>query len=181
VLKLTLSRQFVSYSGSFLETATAAQLGLVRRSASLPWCRRFAVLIAPHYIWHPETRFCARNAAAGYGSQVVAGMNGFQSLFAPSVAGAYSTIRYRGTNHLQCSPTDDQAEILIKSNIPLVDILGVVVKTEAQAKNEIARLRHAGVDPKTFRFVIAPVLLDKYKLSSAIRLGRRPAETNYKK
>jgi hypothetical protein len=137
------------------------------------------LLISPHYIWHADTRFCARNAAAASGSQVIASLVGFQGLFAPSVFGAYGKIRQRSANHLQCSPTDDQAEVLVKSGIALADILAVAVKDERQAKNEIARLKHAGVDAKTFRFVIAPVLFDKYKLSGAIREGKRPPETFY--
>jgi hypothetical protein len=78
-----------------------------------------------------------------------------------------------------CSPTDDQAEVLIKALILKSDILGVAVKDEKQAKNEIARLKHAGVAPDTFRFVIAPVLFDKYRLASAIRDGKRPEEKLY--
>jgi hypothetical protein len=110
---------------------------------------------------------------------VVAGLDGFQSLFAPSVLGAYRQARHRGPNHLKCSPTDDQAEVLVKSRIPLADVLGIAVKDESQAKNEIARLRLAGVDPRVFQFVVAPVLFNKYELSGAIRSGKRPAETFY--
>lgn len=137
------------------------------------------LFIAPHYIWHPDTCFCARNAAAGSGSHVVASFDGLKGLFAPSVRGAYGQTRQRGPTHLPCSPTDDQAEVLIKSKILLADIVGVAVKDKPQAKNEIARLRHAGIDPKSFRFVIAPVLFDKYKLSGSIRSGNRPIETFY--
>lgn len=137
------------------------------------------LLVAPHYIWHPTTRFCARNAAAGSGSQVGAGLDGFRSLFAASVLGAYGKVRSRNPKHLKCSPTDDQAEVLVKSKIPLAEILGVAVKDESQAKNEIARLRYAGADPEIFRFVIAPILFDKYGLCGAIRSGNRPAETFY--
>ena len=78
-----------------------------------------------------------------------------------------------------CSPTDDQAEVLVKSMIHKSDILGVAVKDEKQARNEIARLKHAGVAPDAFRFFIAPVLFDKNKLKDAIRSGKRPQEKLY--
>jgi hypothetical protein len=80
---------------------------------------------------------------------------------------------------LKCSPTDDQAEVLVKSKIPLAEILGVAVKNESQAKNEIARLRYAGANAEIFRFVFAPSLFDQFRLSDAIRSGKRPAETFY--
>lgn len=137
------------------------------------------LLIAPHFLWNPSTRFCPRNAAAGWGGQVVKGLVGFKSLFAPEIVGAYGKTQARGSNHLVCSPTDDQAEVLIESQIPLADILGVAVKDETQAKNEIVRLRLAGIDPNPFQFIIAPVLFRKYDLSGAIRAGKRPAERLY--
>ena len=123
------------------------------------------LFIKPHFLWHPDTRFCARNAAAGGGSQVVSGLEGFNSLYAPSILGAYGKNRTRAPKHLACSPTDDQAEVLIKSKIPLADIIGVAVKNEQQAKNEMARLKIAGIKPGIFQFVIAPVLFNKYMLS----------------
>jgi hypothetical protein len=137
------------------------------------------LFIKPNFLWHPDTRFCARNAAAGGGSHVVSGLEGFESLYAPSILGAYDQSRPRVPKHLACSPTDDQAEVLIKSKIPLADIIGVAVKTERQAKNELARLKLVGVEPGIFQFVIAPVLFDKYKLSRAIRSGLRPPETPF--
>jgi hypothetical protein len=137
------------------------------------------LFIAPHYIWHPATLYCPRNAAANSGGQVVGSLSGFQSLFAQSIAGAYGKTNSRGSKHLVCSPTDDQAEVLVGTNIPLSDILGVAVRDEAQAKKEIARLRFAGILGNPFRFIIAPKLFDKHQLSSSIRAGKRPAEQLY--
>ncbi len=137
------------------------------------------LFIAPHYLWDPETYYCPRNASADSGGQVVKSLSGFRSLFAPSIVGAYGYTRYRASKHLECSPTDDQAEVLVKKNICLADILGVAVKDESQAKNEIARLRLAGSDPNLFRFFIAPELFSKYKLSDLIRAGKRPTELLY--
>jgi hypothetical protein len=134
------------------------------------------LFISPHYLWNASTCYCPRNAAAGGGGQVVKSLSGFQSLFAPSVTGAYGKTNFRGAKHFTFSPTDDQAEILVEAHVPLVDILGVAVKDETQAKNEVARLRWAGIDPNPFQFVIAPQLFEKYALSSSIRAGKRPTE-----
>lgn len=138
------------------------------------------LFIAPHYLWHPETHYCPRNAAANSGRCVVASsLNGFQSLFAQRVTGAGGATRTRGAKHLACSPTDDQAEVLVGTNIALSDILGVAVKNQAQAKNESVRLRLAGIAENAFQFIIAPILFNKYQLSSSIRAGKRPAERMY--
>jgi len=150
---------------------------LSKAEANEPLFKDWVVLlIAPHYIWHPATRYCPRNAAASSGGQVVGLLSGFQSLFAQSISGAYGMTRTRGSKHLVCSPTDDQAEVLVGTNILLSDILGVVVKDEAQAKAEIVRLRLAGIPGNPFQFIIARDLFDKRQLSSSIRAGKRPAE-----
>jgi hypothetical protein len=135
------------------------------------------LFVTPRLLLDPETRFCARNAAAARGKMTGQGKAGFEAMYADSVEGAYGKIRYRDAGHLACCPTDEQAEVLIRSKIPLADLMGVAVKNEEQARNEMVRLKFAGVDPKIFRFVIAPVLFDKYGLSRAIRSGQRPAET----
>jgi hypothetical protein len=55
----------------------------------------------------------------------------------------------------------------------------VAVKNEAQVKNEIVRLRLAGIAENTFQFIIAPTLFNKHQLSNSIRAGKRPAERIY--
>jgi hypothetical protein len=150
---------------------------LSKAEALEPLFKDWVVLfIAPHYIWHPQTRYCPRNAAADSGGQVVKSLSGFQSLFAQSIAGAYGKTNTRISRHLDCSPTDDQAEVLVGTNITLSDILGVAVRDKTQAKNEIVRLRLAGIKGNPFQFVIAPQLFDKYQLSKSIRAGKRPVE-----
>jgi hypothetical protein len=134
------------------------------------------LFIAPHYLWHPATLYCPRNAAADSGGQVVGSFTGFQSLFAQKIPGAYGMTRTRLARHLACSPTDDQAEVLVGTNITLSDILGIAVKNEAQAKNEIVRLRLGGIPDNPFQFIIAPTLFDKHQLSNSIRAGKRPVE-----
>lgn len=153
---------------------------LSKAESNEPLFKDWVILfIAPDYIWHPETRYCPRNAAAQSGGQVVESLSGFQSLFAQSIAGAYGRRITRGPKHLACSPTDDQAEVLVGTNILLSDVLGVVVKDQAQAKKEIVRLRLAGIAGNGFQFIIAPSLFDKHQLSKSIRAGKRPAELIY--
>jgi hypothetical protein len=69
--------------------------------------------------------------------------------------------------------------VLVLAHIPLADILGVAVKDETQAKNEVVRLRLAGIEPNPFQFIIAPELFNKKNLSNAIRAGKRPTEIRF--
>lgn len=148
--------------------------------ANEPLFKDWVILfIAPHYIWDSDSRYCPRNAAAGRGGHVVTSLSGFKSLFVPSIAGAYGKKNIRGPKHLDCSPTDDQAEVLVKTNIILDDIIGVAVRDESQAKNENVRLRLAGIETNPFRFFIVPELFNRYALSASIRAGNRPTELLY--
>ncbi len=135
------------------------------------------LLIRPDYLWASGTMFCPRNASAGFGSQVGRGENAYKSLFVPSVVGAKGNLYLRSAKHLASCPTDEQAEVLVPDNIPLSDITGVAVRSESQAKNELARLELARAQPQDFRFVICETLFDKWQLSKCIRGGSAPLET----
>jgi hypothetical protein len=60
------------------------------------------LFVSPDYLWNPDTRFCARNAAASRGIYVVKGFAGFQSLFAQEVNGAGGKTWQRLGGHLAC-------------------------------------------------------------------------------
>jgi hypothetical protein len=135
------------------------------------------LLIDPKYLWTKDTLFCPRNAASARGAGIAGGAEAFKALFAESVRGAYGKVRSRSATHLSACPTDEQAEVLISDNVSLNDILGVVVVSEKQAKNELSRLRHLGVPPNRFRLIVAPILFDNRRLSMYIRSGKRPNET----
>lgn len=137
------------------------------------------LLISPHYLAQPDTLFCPRNAAADFGRHIVRGLDGFNSLFAPSVSGAYNQNRLRGPQHRLNCPTDEQAEILIQDRVLLRHVLGVAVANANQAGSERARLRANSIDPEQFRFVIAPQMFNKYALSRVIRQGDAADETPY--
>ena len=134
------------------------------------------LLIQPHYLWADGTLFCARNAAAGYGAELRGGTDAFMGLFADCTRGAYGKSFRRGASHLDCSPTDDQAEVLVEDRIELSDICGIGVCSDAQARNEVARLRLASVPATGIPFVVAPDLFNKDRLSAMIRKGVRPEE-----
>jgi hypothetical protein len=134
------------------------------------------LFINPQYLWLSGTRFCPRNAASGYGRSVAEGEQAFLEMFANSITGAYGKTFTRSSNHLDCCPTDNQAEVLIPDQIGISDILAIAVPTETQAKNESTRLRFLGVPEDRFNFIIAPELFEKYTLSSLISSGKRPRE-----
>ena len=82
-------------------------------------------LIDPHYLWEPETKFCPRNAASGYGRDVRSGAVAFGEIFAESIVGARRFTR--SPQHLTCCPTDDQAEVLVHDAIPMEDKIDSLV------------------------------------------------------
>jgi hypothetical protein len=134
------------------------------------------LFINPQYLWTPGTLFCPRNAASDYGSAVAEGEQAFMSMFDRSVSGAGGMTFSRHPQHLTSCPTDNQAEVLVPDLIGISDITGIAISTEEQAKNEAARLEILGISEDQYRFIIAPDLFDKRKLSKLIRSGQRPNE-----
>lgn len=137
------------------------------------------LMICPSYLWAAGTRFCPHNAAKNYGRDVAEGHSAFVAMFADSVQGAYGRTYVRTPRRLPCCPTDEQAEVLIRDRIDLADILAIAVPNESQARNEVVRLRLAKAPLDRFKFVIAPEVFDKRKLSQHIRSGTRPIETGW--
>ena len=135
------------------------------------------LLIDPGYLWRADTKFCARNAAAGYGHGVRGGVAAFDALFADSVEGV-RTYR-RGPAHPDFLPTDEQAEILIPDRIGGNDVHGVVVRDDAQAALETSRLRLAGLPVP--RIVVVPEFFNPHALSGRLRGGRIPSEREYQR
>jgi len=116
---------------------------------------------------------CSVNAAKGHGYYISEGYRTFEALFAEHPTGSKET---RQANHLDCCPTDDQAEILVPDRIKIEDIVAVGVRDEKQAKNEAVRLKYAQIIPIPFKFIIAPHFYKKRLLSRRIREGVRPKE-----
>ena len=135
------------------------------------------MMIKPKCLWADGTKFCARNAAGACGAEIAEGEAAFHVMFAASVRGAGGKTFTRSSSHLPCCPTDEQAEVLIPDQVPLEDVLAVVVSSDTQAKNENARFWAVGVPAKHFRLVVAPTFFDKWALSTCIRSGNRPTES----
>jgi hypothetical protein len=137
------------------------------------------IFISPKYLWSTEAKFCPRNAAAAGGAYIGAGEAAFKNMFKNTVSGASGNTYSRTAKTLPFCTTDEQAEILIPDVISLSDILGFAVRNETQAKNELARLKLLGI-PQTMvdnlSIVIAPMLFDKYALSSTLKAGKKPLE-----
>lgn len=135
------------------------------------------IFIDPEVLASTGTLFCPRNAAAGYGAYISDGYDAFSSMFAPSIPGAQGKVRGRTLLHLPCSPTDDQAEVLVPGSIPPASIRAIGLSSEEQARVERVRLQILGIDVDDLKFVVSPTLFDKYALSNAIRTGQKPSET----
>jgi ssDNA thymidine ADP-ribosyltransferase, DarT len=138
------------------------------------------LFIDPKYIWHDGTRFCPRNAAALFGRDVASGAEAFERLFSDRTVGARGRSYVRSSRTLDCCPTDEQAEALVPDCILISDILGVAVRDEGQATDELVRFDLLGISRarrESIRFYVAPDLFEKQRLSSLLKSGQRPDES----
>lgn len=134
------------------------------------------LFLAPHHLWARETRFCPHNAALHSGRDVAAGESAFRELFASSVTGSGWVTRLRSAKHLPCSPTDDQAEVLVRGPIPLTDVLGIAVPSEAAAGEHWTRMLLLSLTGASISLFVSPELFDKHRLHARIVAGQRPEE-----
>ena len=135
------------------------------------------LLIEAHYLWRAGTKFCPRNAAAGHGRLIGEGAKAFEALFAETVEGVH-TYR-RGPDHPASLPTDEQAEVLIPDHIQRQDVIGIVVRDDAQAGREVSRLELLGRDPPPI--LVVPEFFDPNALSRPLRAGRIPTEREHRR
>lgn len=80
---------------------------------------------------------------------------------------------FREKQMLKSCPTDSQAEILIRKNIPCDRIIGIALGTENEAKRVYAIMKTLGVSEKPL--YIAPDVLTT-QWSALVRRGERPFE-----
>lgn len=132
------------------------------------------LFIDVRYLSRPGTMFCEKNAAAGCGSFIKEGIEGFQAMF-PLVARGYP----RKAMHLACSPTDLQAEVLIPGPVPLNAITGMAMKSDRQVETELVRWESVGLARPDIPIFVAPKLFQKFEVRDHIFQGRRPMETLY--
>lgn len=120
-----------------------------------------------------NAKFCPCNASKENGKYINENMDAIDSIFSDSV----STFPYsRSPQMLSCCPTDGQAEILIKKNIPLKFINGIAVGNDEIAKSIHAMFKVSHIEP--ISIYIAPTVLTT-DWSSIIKYGKKPIEQQY--
>ncbi|UWV46008.1 DUF4433 domain-containing protein [Acetivibrio thermocellus] len=116
-----------------------------------------------------DAKFCPCNASKGCGRYIFSDLNKLITLyFSPTVVG-----RLRTPNMLECCPTDDQAEILIKNSIPRDYITGIAVGNNDIAERVSAILKTYSIFG--MRIFIAPDVVST-NWSRIVRNGKRPDE-----
>ncbi|WP_181320111.1 DarT ssDNA thymidine ADP-ribosyltransferase family protein [Saccharothrix carnea] len=121
----------------------------------------------------PEAKFSPHNAASRT-VPITGGREGFDMLFANNV----NQYRRR-TGHPDWWPTSDQAEVLVRSPIPISKVQGIVVRDEDQAERETYRMRGLLPNAAIPQLIVAPEFFTPKALSVAVRSGRRPVESRY--
>lgn len=120
---------------------------------------------------YKKAKFCPCNASRARGAYINDKMSDVESIFAVSVP----TFSYpRSPAMLSFCPTDGQAEILIKDNIPRDYIIGIAVGNEDVARRVFAILKMYNIN--NIQIYIAPDVMTP-KWSSMIKEGIRPIET----
>lgn len=116
-----------------------------------------------------SAKFCPCNASSRHGAYIT---ENYEKLYQCSVESAARTM-YRPPNMLNCCPTDDQAEVLIRGNIPRRYILGIAVGKQEIADRVFGMFPTIGIEP--IPIYLAPDVLTT-KWSQLVRNGQRPIE-----
>lgn len=120
----------------------------------ITWC---VLKINPKYIYHSSTLFSVTNAANSYNKRVTkitGDLIKFKMLFAPSIqiVTTTNTRTIKRENLKLKYPTDEQAEVLIKDEIPIEDILQICFKNEV----DLAAGKAALINFKLNNFIVDP-------------------------
>ena len=117
-----------------------------------------------------DVKFCPCNAATHCGAYISSDESKICALYSsPNVVN-----RVRTPQMLQCCPTDDQAEILIRDNIPYSFFRGIAVCNETVAQQVYSIIRT--YEKTSLPIYIAPNVLNT-NWSNSVRSGIRPEET----
>ena len=81
----------------------------------------------------------------------------------------------RPSTHLECAPTNVQAEVLVPDPIPLDDITAIAVVNEDQARRERCRASLQGLSIEK-DILVAPDFYQKQRLVRTIQQGDRVPE-----
>ncbi len=138
-----------------------------------PLFKKWVILcIDPSIIEDSRTLYCETNAATKRGALLTKGSEGLNKMFSTKTNG--NRVMYRKPRMLTCCPTDDQAEVMIYGNIPRDKIIGIIVKSDKEAKDLLFMLELSNINIQ-IPIIIAPDVFDK-KFSDQIREGIRPSE-----
>lgn len=126
------------------------------------WC---VLKIDKKYIYQRETLFSVTNAANSHNKknvQVTGDINKFKMMFANSlqIVTSYNTRNILRNGLKSKYPTDEQAEVLVKNQILITDILQVCFKDE----KDLAAGKAALSDYNTSNFVVDPILFTNSRI-----------------
>lgn len=146
-------------------------LGKAIQSNSDTVFREWVVLcIGLDVLLHRSAKFCGCNASRARGQYIKADMSQVGDIFALNVP---PFPHPRSPKMLPCCPTDGQAEILIKNNIPRQYITKIIVGNYDVAKSIYAMLKFYEL-PQIPIYIAPDVLSPSW--SNMIKQGRRPLE-----
>lgn len=135
------------------------------------------LLLDAQLVLKPGTLFYGCNAAKAWGAHAEEGGQALLDCYA-SVAKPNSEYS-RGPRHHPGAATDLQAEAQVPGPIDLSYLRGIVVASEAGARQLHGDLNRHGLGLGRFRWVVAPRFFEKNTLSSSIRSGAIIAETTW--
>jgi len=133
-----------------------------KNDVHINWC---VLKIDKKYIYQTDTLFSVTNAANSHNkrnARVTGDIDKFQMMFANSLQiVTYNNARTISRNGLKTKyPTDEQAEVLVKNEITINDILQVCFKDE----DDLARGKAALSDFNTSNFVVDATLFTNIRL-----------------
>lgn len=125
----------------------------------IKWC---VLKIDKKYIYKKDTLFSVTNAANSYNKRqikITGDIEKFKEMFAPTlqVVTSYSSRIIQRGDLKNKYPTDEQAEVLVKGEMPISDILQICFKDE----NDLASGKAALSAYSTSNFVVDPTLFTK--------------------
>lgn len=119
---------------------------------------------------HSDAQFCPCNASKGRGYYINSDMTKVDMVFADSL----DTFKHpRPLTMLSSCPTDGQAEILIRNNVPRSFIIGLAVADDIVAKRLHAMLLVMNLN--NLPIYVAPDIFTR-KWSRMVRIGVQPNE-----
>lgn len=140
----------------------------IRRDVNDIFKEWVVIYIDPSILLHRDSLFCPCNAAKAYGRYISSKESDICKLYSPQILD-----RQRAPKMLRCCPTDDQAEILIKDDIPIRFFRGFAVSCEDNARTILTIMKTYEID--LLPIYIAPDVLGT-GWSTLVRRGIRPRE-----